>query len=235
MEDPPTAGSFFGGCGTNTTWPVCSKPLGDSVSGLCDMAGNVAEWTTTPWQQPAGPGLFAQVGSHWYSYSYADLMASGARMIGTMNQFSYMGFRCVRDIAPFARYYEAETDLLHQVGRQEGTAWSANTIADTAEHMAYGPYARDWPETTLTVTFRLMIDVVNNNPEQVVSIDVFDSTAGQVLADRGLLRNEFNQNFVYQDFTLTVDMTGRGGNAMEARVYWNDTSYVRLDYIFVAE
>lgn len=32
------------GCGKGTTWPVCSKPKGKSISGLCDMCGNVAEW-----------------------------------------------------------------------------------------------------------------------------------------------------------------------------------------------
>ena len=32
------------GCGTNRTWPVCSKPDGNTSQGLCDMAGNVQEW-----------------------------------------------------------------------------------------------------------------------------------------------------------------------------------------------
>ncbi len=32
------------GCGLGTTWPVCSKPLGNSAQGLCDLAGNVYEW-----------------------------------------------------------------------------------------------------------------------------------------------------------------------------------------------
>ncbi|MBW2701239.1 MAG: SUMF1/EgtB/PvdO family nonheme iron enzyme [Deltaproteobacteria bacterium] len=27
------------GCGRDLTWPVCSKTLGNSVSGLCDMSG----------------------------------------------------------------------------------------------------------------------------------------------------------------------------------------------------
>ena len=32
------------GCGTGHTWPVCSKPLGNTEQGLCDIAGNVREW-----------------------------------------------------------------------------------------------------------------------------------------------------------------------------------------------
>jgi sulfatase modifying factor 1 len=35
------------GCGTDSTWPVCSKPKGNSPEGLCDMIGNVKEWTST--------------------------------------------------------------------------------------------------------------------------------------------------------------------------------------------
>jgi len=32
------------GCGKESTWPVCSKPAGNTAQGLCDMAGNVLQW-----------------------------------------------------------------------------------------------------------------------------------------------------------------------------------------------
>ena len=34
------------GCDAGITWPVCSRPRGNSISGLCDLSGNVREWVS---------------------------------------------------------------------------------------------------------------------------------------------------------------------------------------------
>ncbi len=65
-------------CGRGSTWPVCSKPAGNTEQGLCDMSGLVWQWTQdwyhdtyegaptdgSAWETPAGFKRVARGGSY---------------------------------------------------------------------------------------------------------------------------------------------------------------------------
>ena len=138
----------------------------------------------------------------------------------------------VRTEASFTRIYEAETDLNHGVGRAEVDGWAANVL-DEPGHLIFGPYATDWGDQSITVTFRMMVDVVNTSAEEVVTIDIFDATAQEILVSTPLTRGQFNAALQYQDFDLDADLSGRLNHQFETRVFWHDISYVRVDRVTV--
>lgn len=51
------------GCGRASTWPICSKPKGNTKQGLCDMAGNAWQWVQD-WHHGSYDGAPAD-GSAW--------------------------------------------------------------------------------------------------------------------------------------------------------------------------
>ena len=96
------------GCGKRSTWPVCSKTEGNTAQGLCDMAGNVWEWTrdwyhdsykdapadASAWESPAG-SLRVLRGGSWIRYG--KLVRSALRINDAPGaRFDNIGFRPVR-------------------------------------------------------------------------------------------------------------------------------------------
>lgn len=131
-----------------------------------------------------------------------------------------------------ATVHEAEGgEMSHRIGRLQGDGWSANTAQDSPGHLVYGPYDTTLSAGNLIATYRMMVDDNTFDNGNVVAIDVYDATAGQVLASLTITRKQFRRPWLYQDFKLFF--TNTAGHAMEFRVWWYDISYVRMDRIAV--
>ena len=111
MDDSRTtggAGSETDGCGEDRTWPVCSKPRGNSTQGVCDLGGNVWEWVQdwyhasysgaptdgSAWENPAGSSRVFRGGS-WGSGA-VNLRAANRHRLHPGYRDYYLGLRLCR-------------------------------------------------------------------------------------------------------------------------------------------
>ncbi len=99
-------------CETGTSCPVCSFPAGATEQGLCDMAGNIFEWTAD-WYHNSYLGA-PRTAEAWVEPAYVlRTMRGGAIGSGVGYRvrnrtfhdpefyYSGMGVRCVRSWRPF--------------------------------------------------------------------------------------------------------------------------------------
>ena len=94
-------------CGGEYTWPVCSKPAGNTPQGLCDMAGNVWEWVHDLWHDdytgaPAdgsawdSPGLSGVIRGGDFDTDAYQVRATYRYAAYSSHGYIDMGFRCAR-------------------------------------------------------------------------------------------------------------------------------------------
>ncbi len=90
------------GCRENHTWPVCSKPAGNTEQGLCDMAGNVSEWTSNIYNGRFYSSLDEETyvirGGSWSDFGADKLRTSVQESAIARTRETSIGFRCVRDL-----------------------------------------------------------------------------------------------------------------------------------------
>jgi len=90
------------------TMPVCSKPVGNTAQGLCDMAGNVWQWVQDKYQNsyngaPADGGAFEAAGSlrvirggSFYNVTARNLRADFRNQTGPGSSSDILGFRIAK-------------------------------------------------------------------------------------------------------------------------------------------
>lgn len=83
------------GCNRESTWPVGSKPLGDSRDGLKDMLGNVFEWTDSR----SADGAVVRGGDYNLILDGGDLKVTDSWDISPEEEELGNGFRCAK-LAP---------------------------------------------------------------------------------------------------------------------------------------
>ncbi len=85
------------GCGARTTWDPCSRPEGNTKDGVCDMVGNVAEWTRNSYPDEDDRLRRVARGGAWSLG--AGAVAINGRTFDEDAVYDYVGFRVVRTSA----------------------------------------------------------------------------------------------------------------------------------------
>ena len=82
------------GCGRGTTWPVCEKAGDRSTSNLCDLAGNLSEWTSTP-REAGGESQYLFLGGNYATTHPLLLSVDSESGQPPDDHLDGVGFRCM--------------------------------------------------------------------------------------------------------------------------------------------
>ncbi|MBQ99266.1 MAG: hypothetical protein CMO60_00210 [Verrucomicrobiales bacterium] len=239
MNQPSPCELDNGGCGPSDRFLCTDEPAG-GVScrrvSLSDLWAGRAQFVVDEQQGQLGWNGLHFLSGVWnegilYAYYIANYIADGRgrAAVGLAvsddgEAFAQRGI--VLDIGGSWQWvYGAADDPHHQVGGAEGDGWAARVGDGDPAFLAFGPYVT-LPAGPMTVTFQLMVDLIDGPDDPIVTLDIYDGTAERVLSSRVLTRADFTEPMTYQLFNL--DYIQDDGHVLEYRVYWHQRSYVRL-------
>ncbi len=124
-----------------------------------------------------------------------------------------------------------DSSIYHVVGRAAADGWAAS-VTDPAGHMTYGPYAAA-PVGARTAIWRMRInDNTSPDTSPIVTIDIWDASAGQSLGTRTLKRQDWKQASQFQLFEIPFVLDpARAGHALEYRTYFHRNANVVLNWV----
>ncbi len=199
------------GCSLQHTWPVCSKGQGDSVSGLCDMIGNIRERTLDE------SNLASSLrGAHWQERDVALLRADHANSTGEENGSSVDGFRCVRE----GSVIDGDTDIPVDGDDDwptDGDLVDGDVVVDGDEEIADG----DFIDGDTVVDGDL--EIIDGDEE-----DEYDSVADCLIEGQYYyFSGDINPNNPCQECKPDLDAYGWSSNGWcwfdpETRLIWED-------------
>ncbi len=129
--------------------------------------------------------------------------------------------------------WQAETQLNHDVGHLDGTAWTATPALDPAGYLAFGPYTTALPGgLVLEARFRLKSSSASGTAT-VAKIDVNDATRSKVLVSHDIAAQDFGSAGTWKDFA--IQFTPLSTHSIELRTYFSDVTEISLDEVTVVE
>ena len=77
----------------------------------------------------------------------------------------------------------------------------------------------------------MMLDNVTAGSDKVARIEAYDANSKKILASVNVHRNQFAAPFQYQNFEVFFQASA--SHNLELRMWWTDTSYVRVDHVIL--
>jgi len=127
--------------------------------------------------------------------------------------------------------YEAEgTQFTHPTGRNDGDGWLVQCGIDEVGYMLDGTHITDIPVGINTANFEMKVDNNTADDEIQLRCEIYDNTAGTILATKIVTRKQFIQASNYQNFQLTYNNT-IAGHQIDFRVYWYGRTYLKVNNV----